>query len=103
MVDRRTMRTPERRHIRLVRSRRGLIQPRRPVSVRMAGSRVTAPSSDTVMATAIAGPTAENTSSLVNTIARNVTATVAADAVITLPMDINAFLTAMSDFSPWRT
>ncbi len=32
--------------------------------------RVTAPSSDTVMATAIAGPTAENTSSLVNTIAR---------------------------------
>ncbi len=49
------------------------------------------------MANRTAGPTAENTSSLVNTIARNVTATVAADAVIALPMD-NAFLTAMSDF-----
>ncbi len=46
-------------HIHLVRSRRGDPAPRRPVSVGMAGSRVTTPSSDTVMATAIAS-TAEH-------------------------------------------
>ena len=42
----------------------------------------------------IAGPTVENTPNLAKTIARKVTATVAADAAMTLPMDIKAFLTA---------
>ena len=42
----------------------------------------------------IAGPTVEKMSNLAKTIARKVTATVAADAAMTLPMDINAFLTA---------
>src|SRR5258707_3159786 len=103
ILGRRTMRMPDLRHMRVVRSLRGLIQPRRPVRTRMAGSTVTADSNDTRIATEIAGPTAENTSSLVKTIARNVIATVAADAAITLPMDINAFLTATSEVSPCRT
>src|ERR1700675_2952880 len=97
ILGRRTIRIPERRHIREVRSRRGLIQPRRPVSTSTAGRKGTAASNDTMIATEIAGPTAENTSSLVNTIARKVTATVAADAAITLPIDIRPFLTAISD------
>src|ERR1700757_4235526 len=90
----RTTRVPARRHIRVVSSRRGLIQPRRPVSTSKAGSSVSADTNATTTAIEIAGPTAENTSNLVKTIARKVTATVAADAVITLPMDIKAFLTA---------
>ena len=90
----RTTRVPARRHIRVVSSRRGLIQPRRPVSTSKAGSSVSADSKATMTEIEIAGPTTENTSSLVKTIARKVTETVAADAAITLPIDIRAFLTA---------
>ncbi len=97
------MRVPEIRQKRVVKSRRGLIQPRRPVSTRIAGSSVVAVSSETMIETVMAGPTAENTSSLVKTMARKVTATVAADAAMTLPIDISAFFTARSEVSPCRT
>ena len=60
----------------------------------MAGSRVIAARNDTMTETEIAGPTSEKTCNLVKTIARNVIATVAADAAITLPIDIKAFFTA---------
>ena len=47
-----------------------------------------------MIAIEIAGPTEENSSNVAKIIARNATATVAADAAMTLPMDNNAFLTA---------
>ena len=71
-----------------------LIQPRRPASTRMAGSRVTAARNATPIAIANAGPIVENTPNRVKIIPRKVTATVAADAAITLPMDVNALSTA---------
>src|ERR1700684_2033245 len=94
VFGRRAMRMPVRRQKRLVRSRRGLIQPRRPASTRMAGSRLTAAMNATAIEIEIAGPTVENTGNRANIIARKVTATVAADAAITLPMDVKARFTA---------
>ncbi|CNJ15008.1 Uncharacterised protein [Mycobacterium tuberculosis] len=60
----------------------------------MAGSSVTAARNATTMQIEMAGPTVENTPNSAKSITINVTATVAADAAITLPMDIKAFLTA---------
>ena len=97
------MRIAERRQKRVVSSRRGLIQPRRPASTMMAGSSVTAARNATVTAIANAGPTVENTGNRVKTIARKVTATVAAEAAITLPIDANACFTAWSESAPSRT
>ena len=69
----------------------------------MAGSTVAAARKATQIAIANAGPTVEKTGSRVKIIAKNVTATVAADAAITLPMDAKARLTAWSECSPCRT
>jgi len=60
-LGRRTMRMPERRQKRVVSSRLGLIQPRRPMSTRIAGRMVTAATNATKIAIANAGPTVENT------------------------------------------
>src|SRR5262245_16918240 len=94
VIGRRTMRIPERRQKRLVRPRRGLIQPRGPASTSIAGRRVTAAMHATAIEIEIAGPTVENTGNREKIIARKVTATVAADAAITLPMDVKALFTA---------
>ena len=51
----------------------------------------------------IAGPTVANICNWEKIIARKVTATVAADAAITLPMDAKAFFTAKSESAPSRT
>ena len=102
IAGRRTIRIPDFFHIRLVKSRLGLIQPRRPASTRRAGRKVHAPRQPTAIATARATPTVEKTVSLVNTIPRKVTATVAADAVITLPTDSRAARTAVSESVPIR-
>ena len=93
-AGRRTIRMPERLQKRPVRSRRGLAQPRRPARVSNAGRKVIAPRQPTPIAAASATPTVENTVNLVKTMPRNVTATVAADAVITLPTEPSAFRTA---------
>ncbi|COW51384.1 Uncharacterised protein [Mycobacterium tuberculosis] len=77
-----------------MRSRRGAIQPRRPVSTIRAGSSVTAAKKTTATEIPNIGPTVLRIPSWVNTIPRKVIATVAAEAAITLPMDVNAFLTA---------
>jgi hypothetical protein len=74
-----------------------------PSGARIAGRNVTAARKQMPIATASAAPTVENTPSLANTIARNVTATVAADAAITLPIDDSALRTAASESSPRRT
>src|SRR5262249_20174745 len=94
MRGRRTTPVPITRQARAVQSRRGLLQLGRPASTSRAGSRVIAHRNATMTDIEIAGTTAENTSSLVKTLARNATATVAAEAAITLPIDINAILTA---------
>src|SRR3954466_14453034 len=99
----RTIRIPERRQNRLVMSRRGLIQPRGPAIAMMAGSRVTAAMHATAIEIAIDGPTVEKIGIFARIIATNVTATVAADGVITLPIDVKARLTASSESSPSRT
>ncbi len=51
---------------------------------------------------ASAGPTFLNAPSLVKTIPRKVIDTVAADPAMTLPIDVNAFATASSEFMPCR-
>jgi|SRR6185369_16229743 len=99
----RTIRIPERRQNLLVRSRRGLIQPRGPASEMMAGSSVTAAMHATAIEIAIDGPTVEKIGIFAKIIATKVTATVAADAVITLPIDTIARFTASSESSPCRT
>lgn len=91
---RRTMRMPERRHSPVVSSRRGLIQPRGPASTMMAGSNVTAARKATPIPIADEIPTVLNTPIRAKPISRNVIPTVLADAVITLPIEIRAFLTA---------
>ena len=68
----------------------------------MAGSSVIAARNATVIETAKAGPTLVNAGSRVKIMPRNVTATVAAEAVMTLPIDPSAFCTAASDSSPAR-
>lgn len=88
------MRMPDLRQNRAVISRRGETQPRRPASTMMAGSKVTAARNATPMAIANAGPMVANNSKLANVIPRNVTPTVAADAAMTLPIELNALLTA---------
>src|SRR5271157_1455426 len=103
VLGRRTIRIPERRQKRLVRPRRGLTQPRRPASARMAGRRLTAARKATQIEIEIAGPTVENTGNWAQIIERKVTATVAADAAITLPMHIKALFTASSESAPSRT
>ena len=60
----------------------------------MAGSSVTAATKATPIPIANAGPVVENSSNRVKVIPRNVTPTVAADAAITLPMELRAFFTA---------
>ena len=80
-----------------VRSRRGLIQRRRPASTNSAGKNVSAPVQPTAIAVASATPTVENTESLVKIMPRNVTATVAAEAVMTLPTEPKALRTALSE------
>ncbi len=57
----------------------------------MAGNSVTAAKNATEIETASAGPTLVNAGSRVKIMPRNVTATVAADAAITLPIDPRAF------------
>ncbi len=69
----------------------------------MDGSSVIAATNAMMIEMEIAGPILAKMASLEKTIARNVTATVAADAAITLPMDIMAFLTARSESWPLRT
>ncbi len=88
------MRIPERRQKRVVSSRRGEIQPRGPAITRMAGRSVTAARKATPTAIANAMPTVENSPNLANIIPRKVIPTVAAEAAITLPMDVNALFTA---------
>jgi hypothetical protein len=68
----------------------------------MAGSRVTAAKKATAIETASAGPTLVNAGRRVKIMPRNVTATVAADAAITLPMELIAFCTASSESMPVR-
>ena len=68
----------------------------------MAGSSVTAAKNATAIETASAGPTLVKAGSRVKIMPRNVTATVAADAAITFPMDPSAFWTASSDSTPDR-
>src|SRR5690349_17740310 len=87
---RRTMRAPDLRHIREVRSLRGLIHPRGPMRVRMAGSNVIAARNATPTPTAAEVPTVEKTPILAKLMARKVTPTVAAEAVITLPTEASA-------------
>ena len=58
----------------------------------MAGRSVTAATNPTPIPSANAGPIVENTSNWVNIIPTKVTATVAADAAITLPMDAQSAL-----------
>jgi hypothetical protein len=60
----------------------------------MAGSTVTAAKKATVTAIARAGPTVEKTGNLVKTMATKVTATVAAEAAITFPIELSACLIA---------
>ncbi|CAM5738269.1 hypothetical protein MAUB1S_00995 [Mycolicibacterium aubagnense] len=93
---------PDRCQKRLVSSFRGLAQPRRPTSVKIAGSSVIDDRNATAIVTASAGPVVENTLRLVKLMPRNVTATVAADAAITLPMAVSARATASSESSPCR-
>ena len=54
------------------------------------------------MPIANAGPMVENTSNLAKLNPRKVTPTVAADAAITLPMELKALFTASSEFAPSR-
>ena len=102
ITGRRTIRIPDRFQNRPVRSRRGLAQPRRPANVSSAGRNVSAPAQPTMMAAARATPTVEKTVSFVKIMPRNVTATVAADAVMTLPIEASALRTASSDSAPIR-
>ncbi len=97
------MRIPERRHHRAVSSRRGLIQPRGPTMTRMAGNNVTAARNATATPIADDTPTVENTPIRAKLIPRKVIPMVAADAVITLPTELNACRTASSESSPRRT
>lgn len=80
----------------------GRIHPRRPARTSTAGNKVTAARNATAMETAKAGPTVEKTPSRVNTMPKKVTATVAAEATITLPMDGSALVTASSEAIPSR-
>ena len=93
---------PDRLQNRPVRSRRGLAQPRRPAKVSSAGRKVSAPAQPTMMAAARATPTVEKTVSLVKIMPMNVTATVAAEAVMTLPTEASALRTAASESVPIR-
>jgi len=101
-LGRRTIWTADRCHSRPVRPRRGVTHPRRPASTRMAGNRVTAARNAIPIETASAGPTLVNAGRRVNTMPRKVMATVAADAAMTLPMELSAFCTAWSESAPDR-
>ena len=68
----------------------------------MAGSNVIAERNATPTPIAHATPTVENTPILAKLIPRKVIPTVAADAVITLPIEINARFTASSKSAPCR-
>src|SRR5271167_2184341 len=96
-LGRRTIWTADRCHSRLVSPRRGITHPRRPVSTRMAGNSVTAARNAIAIETASAGPTLVNAGRRVKTMPQKVTATVAADAAMTLPMELSAFCTARSE------
>ena len=92
-----------RRQNRAVNSRRGLTQPRGPASTRIAGSRVTPARYATPIPIADDTPTVLNTPILAKLMIRKVMPTVAADAVITFPIEIIAALTARSESAPART
>src|SRR6202022_5187647 len=83
-LGRRTIWTDDGCHSRLVSPRRGVTHPRRPASTRMAGNSVTAARNAIPIETASAGPTLVNAGRRVKTMPRNVTATVAAEAAMTL-------------------
>ncbi len=68
----------------------------------MAGSNVIAARNATPTPIAHATPIVENTPIWAKLIARKVIPTVAADAVITLPIEINARFTASSKSAPCR-
>src|ERR1700692_4144889 len=99
-LGRRTIGTAYRCHSRLVSPRRGITHPRRPVSTRMAGNSVTAARNAIAIETASAGPTLVNAGRRVKTMPQKVTATVAADAAMTLPMEPSAFCTPRSESVP---
>ncbi|PQM47000.1 hypothetical protein C1Y40_02831 [Mycobacterium talmoniae] len=86
----------------MVRSRRGAIHPHRPVSAIRAGSRVTAAKNTTAIEMASAGPIVDNMPNRANTMQAKVTATVAAEAAITLPTEVSAPTTARFDGAPCR-
>lgn len=88
------MRMPDRRQNRAVSSRRGLIQPRGPASTRIAGSRVVPARYATPIPIAAETPMVRNTPIWAKFITRKVIPTVAAEALMTLPIDIIADLTA---------
>ena len=96
------MRMPERRQNRAVSSRRGLTQPRGPASVKIAGSKVSAARNATPIPIADDTPTVLNTPIRAKLMRRKVIPTVVADAVITFPIEIIAFLTASSKSAPDR-
>jgi hypothetical protein len=81
---------PERRQNLAVSSRRGLIQPQRPTTAMIAGKSVSAARNATATPIAEDTPTVENTPIRAKLIARNVMPMVAAEAVITLPTEVNA-------------
>src|ERR1700744_2002845 len=96
-LGRRTIRIPEILQKRVVRSARGLIEPRLPTNTRIAGSTPTAATERTRPAMEVAGPASPKPCSLANTITMKVIDTVAADAAITLPMDVTALMTPWSE------
>ena len=69
----------------------------------MAGSSVSAARKATPTPIAEDTPTVENTPIWAKLIARKVSPMVAADAVITLPTEVSAWRTALSELSPRRT
>src|ERR1700739_4108238 len=71
-LGRRTIRTADRCHSRLVSPRRGVTHPRRPASTRMAGNSVTAARNAIPIETARAGPTLVNAGKRVKTMPQKV-------------------------------
>ncbi|SHU68424.1 Uncharacterised protein [Mycobacteroides abscessus subsp. abscessus] len=77
-----------------------MIQPRRPTRTSTAGRKVTDATKAIRIDTLSAGPTVDRMPNLVNPMPRKVTATVAAEAATTLPMDSSAAATASSEARP---
>src|SRR6202000_1381018 len=96
-LGRRTIRIPEILQKRVVRSARCLNQPRLPTNTTIAGTSVTAATEPTKTAMEIAGPKSAKTCSLAKPTTIRVIDAVAADAAITLPMDVHAIMSAWSE------